>query len=105
MSRRLDDHHTGLGSSTTGGVFPGRNHASGGFHRPTLGTAGATAAAPGSGGGIVGGAVASRAKPPSQRQPLALLQDSIHSSAPVADNRENMQGANVQFTVQSAGFQ
>lgn len=104
MSRRLDDHHTGLGSSTTGGVFPGRNHASGGFHRPTLGTAGA-AAAPGSGGGIVGGAVASRAKPPSQRQPLALLQDSIHSSTPAADNRENMQGPNVQFTVQSAGFQ
>lgn len=106
MSRRLDDHHTGLGSSTTGGVFPGRNHASGGFHRPTLGGAGAPApggAAPG-GAGVVGGG-ASRAKPPSQRQPLALLQDSIHSGAPAADNRENMQGPNVQFTVQSAGFQ
>lgn len=49
--------------------------------------------------------MASRAKPPSQRQPLALLQDSIHSGAPAADNRENMQGPNVQFTVQSAGFQ
>ncbi|KAH7945416.1 hypothetical protein HPB49_010724 [Dermacentor silvarum] len=101
MSRRLEEHHPGLNSSA-GAVFPGRNHASsGGFHRPTLG-----GVAPG-GGGIVGGsAVGSRAKPPSQRQPLALLQDSTHSGAPtVADNRENMQGPGVQFTVQSSGFQ
>lgn len=99
MSRRLDEHHPGLNSSTSA-VFAGRNHASGGFHRPSLGVA------PG-GGGIVGGAVGSRAKPPSQRQPLALLQDSSHSGGgpAVADNRENMQGPNVQFTVQSSGFQ
>lgn len=102
MSRRLEEHHPGLNSSA-GAVFPGRNHTSpGGFHRPTHG-----GVAPG-GGGIVGGsAVGSRARPASQtRQPFAVLQDSTHSGAPaVADNRENMQGPNVQFTVQPAGFQ
>ncbi|KAM7315183.1 hypothetical protein ISCGN_004965 [Ixodes scapularis] len=105
MSRRLDEHQPGLNSSSSGSVFPGRNHSSGagGFHRPGGGAFGASSASGGASGGAAAGPRPS-AKPPSQRQPLALLQDSIHSGGASLDVRDAMQGAGVQFSVTS-GFQ
>ncbi|CAN7983566.1 unnamed protein product, partial [Ixodes hexagonus] len=105
MSRRLDEHQPGLNSSSSGSVFPGRNHSSGpgGFHRPGGGAFGASSASGGASGGAAGGPRPSP-KPPSQRQPLALLQDSIHVGGASVDVRDSMQGAGVQFSVQS-GFQ
>ncbi|KAG0410276.1 hypothetical protein HPB47_012610 [Ixodes persulcatus] len=105
MSRRLDEHQPGLNSSSSGSVFPGRNHSSGpgGFHRPGSGAFGASSASGGASGGAAAGPRPS-AKPPSQRQPLALLQDSIHSGGASLDVRDAMQGAGVQFSVTS-GFQ